>query len=164
MGTSEEISVAYVDSEGDELPIESECEFHEALKFARQQTHKGRNIVLKVDKKGASSPPPADSSEVKRMWKPSMRGKRVLTTDKSASKDDKRQSHKPIYINTSELVELVQKNDKMLHEKLEQMTKIQEQQRKAKLEKDDYLSPMLKKYLQKVIFHFFFLSNVLIFD
>lgn len=50
LGTMDDISVAYVDSSGDELPIESECEFREALKFARQRAHTGRETVLKVDR------------------------------------------------------------------------------------------------------------------
>ncbi|XP_063222431.1 uncharacterized protein LOC134530970 [Bacillus rossius redtenbacheri] len=52
LGTMEDISVAYVDSEGDELPIESECEFQEALKYARHRARKGREIVLKLDGQG----------------------------------------------------------------------------------------------------------------
>lgn len=50
LGTLEDIYVAYIDSDGDELPIESECEFQEALKFARQRASQGREVVLKVEK------------------------------------------------------------------------------------------------------------------
>ncbi|XP_067008588.2 uncharacterized protein [Anabrus simplex] len=65
IGTTDDISVAYVDSEGDELPIESECEFQEALKFARERARKGRETLLKVDRQGSTTltPPTSKSSE-----------------------------------------------------------------------------------------------------
>ncbi|XP_049960033.1 uncharacterized protein LOC126480776 isoform X1 [Schistocerca serialis cubense] len=50
LGTAEDINFSYVDSEGDEIPIQSECEFQEALKFARQRARRGRGIVLKLDR------------------------------------------------------------------------------------------------------------------
>ncbi|XP_046489727.1 serine-rich adhesin for platelets-like isoform X2 [Neodiprion pinetum] len=52
IGLSGDIAISYVDSDGDELPIDSECEFREALKFARSQSKKYKNVVLIIDKIG----------------------------------------------------------------------------------------------------------------
>nr|CAD7455635.1 unnamed protein product [Timema tahoe] len=67
LGTMEDISIAYVDSDGDELPIESECEFQEALKFAKQQAHKGRDIILKLDTKEGIPLPPTPKTVFKKI-------------------------------------------------------------------------------------------------
>ncbi|XP_046750550.1 uncharacterized protein LOC124413813 isoform X2 [Diprion similis] len=50
LGVSGDVAISYVDSDGDELPIDSECEFREALKFARSQTKKYKNVLLLIDK------------------------------------------------------------------------------------------------------------------
>jgi len=48
--TLEDIYVAYIESDGDEIPVQSECEFQEALKFARQRASLGMQVVLMVAK------------------------------------------------------------------------------------------------------------------
>lgn len=39
LGLSGDVAVSYVDSDGDELPIDSECEFREALKVIEHGIH-----------------------------------------------------------------------------------------------------------------------------
>jgi hypothetical protein len=42
--------VAYIESDGDEIPVQSECEFQEALMFACQRASLGMQVVLMVAK------------------------------------------------------------------------------------------------------------------
>ncbi|XP_012255633.2 uncharacterized protein LOC105685795 [Athalia rosae] len=49
LGLSGDVAVSYVDGDGDELPIDSECEFSEALKFARTQAKESKNVLLLID-------------------------------------------------------------------------------------------------------------------
>ncbi|XP_046391370.1 next to BRCA1 gene 1 protein-like isoform X2 [Ischnura elegans] len=50
LGNLGNISISYVDSDGDEIPIDSDLEFQEALKFARRKAAFQQKIVLKVEK------------------------------------------------------------------------------------------------------------------
>ncbi|KAG8230247.1 hypothetical protein J437_LFUL009785 [Ladona fulva] len=50
LGNVENLSVSYVDSDGDLIPIESNCEFQEALKYARKKAAMGQKLILKVEK------------------------------------------------------------------------------------------------------------------
>lgn len=42
--------VTYLDSDGDEIPIESQCEFEEALKYAKTIAAEQQSLILIVEK------------------------------------------------------------------------------------------------------------------
>ncbi|XP_071445735.1 next to BRCA1 gene 1 protein-like isoform X2 [Hetaerina americana] len=58
LGNVENVSISYIDSDGDEIPIDSDLEFQEALKFARRRAALKQKIVLKVEKLGTQSGAP----------------------------------------------------------------------------------------------------------
>ncbi|XP_015602428.1 uncharacterized protein LOC107271222 [Cephus cinctus] len=63
VGLSEQDCISYVDSDGDEVPIDSQCEFLEALKFARSCAKKDQNVLLLIDsvnQENVSSPKTID--------------------------------------------------------------------------------------------------------
>ncbi|XP_033608398.1 uncharacterized protein LOC111866967 isoform X2 [Cryptotermes secundus] len=163
MGTLEDIYVAYVDSDGDELPIESECEFQEALKFARQRAVKGKQVVLKVEKRG--EPQGATQSTVSAQTE--IHASKLMTY---SERDLKKKHGKP----SSKSVSKARSGDKVrsgmthlsteerkakgeesslsneISKKLACIMKLETDKRKrTKIEKDDSPPPWFKKYMQK---------------
>ncbi|PSN33627.1 hypothetical protein C0J52_20100 [Blattella germanica] len=166
LGTAEDIYVAYVDSDGDEIPIESECEFQEALKFARQRATKGREVVLKVEKRGCTSFIPSSEPKQKRSTasklsndsdkdlkkKPLKFGK--ITKTKSG---DKHQNSTSLFTNRvfSEMEEKKSKNvehniPNELGKKIACIMKLEpDKRKKVKSDKDDSPPTWFKNYMQK---------------
>lgn len=165
LGTMEDIYVAYVDSDGDELPIESECEFKEALKFARQRASKGREVVLKVDKRGESlssphAPEPSQkvpSSKLMTDLERDLKRKYNKTSMKLTSKTksgDKVQRVK--HLSSGEVPATEEKKveehslSNELGKKFACIMKLEtDKRKKSKVEKDDSPPPWFKKYMQK---------------
>lgn len=46
--TTDDIRISYLDSDDDLIPVDSELEFRECLKFSRTRARRGRKIMMKV--------------------------------------------------------------------------------------------------------------------
>lgn len=46
--STDDIKISYVDSDDDLIPVDSEMEFRECLKFSRVRARRGRKVVMKI--------------------------------------------------------------------------------------------------------------------
>ncbi|KAK7864626.1 hypothetical protein R5R35_012402 [Gryllus longicercus] len=163
LGVADNLTVAYMDSEGDELPIESECEFREALKFARQQSYKGVITVLKVDRQeaGNSSTPTSKVSENVSQDKAKSL---LMSCTKQKSKTASKSTHKSNssgkngHSSTSEdrrskeskARSSVDNRDSPNMDQGELLLKVLEKLKKMNLEQTDAPPPWFRRYMQKM--------------
>lgn len=55
--STDDIKISYIDSDDDIIPVDSETEFRECLKFSRTRARHGRKVILKVSMAGNGAKP-----------------------------------------------------------------------------------------------------------
>lgn len=59
--STDDIKISYVDSDDDIIPVDSEMEFRECLKFSRVRARHGRKVVMKVSVAGNGGAKPKEN-------------------------------------------------------------------------------------------------------